>query len=249
MDPHKSILKFYMRAEKAIAPTLRYSQSIYEDLLDQYADKGKSWLDLGCGRHLLPPWRLQQEKILASRPHLLVGLDRDDASLRDHLTIHHRICGDILELPFRSRSFDLITSNMVFEHLMDPEKQLAEIFRILKPDGYLIFHTPNALGYITLFSRVVPDSFKKLMIRFLEGRADEDVFPTYYRINTPYRIRKMAERSGFQIARIRLILSLCQFSKVPPLALIELIWIRLLMTRYGKPLRSNILVVLRKPSE
>jgi hypothetical protein len=38
------------------------------------------------------------------------------------------------------------------------------------------------------------------------------------------------------------------FSVFPPIAVIELLWIRLLMTAAMKPLRTNIIAVLQKPT-
>lgn len=41
-----------------IVPELRYSQTFYEEHSRRYASGVESWLDVGCGHHLLPPWRL-----------------------------------------------------------------------------------------------------------------------------------------------------------------------------------------------
>lgn len=54
---------------------------------------------------------------------------------------HHQKI-DCEDLPFENESFDLIISNHVLEHVSRPEAALGELFRCLKPDGYLIAQTP-----------------------------------------------------------------------------------------------------------
>jgi ubiquinone/menaquinone biosynthesis C-methylase UbiE len=46
-------------------------------------------------------------------------------------------------LPVRSRSFDLALLVEVIEHVRNPERVLAEVTRVLKPDGRLVLTTPN----------------------------------------------------------------------------------------------------------
>ncbi len=241
--------RLYLKMQKIIAPSLKYSQTIYEDILWAHSNNIHRWLDLGSGHKLLPPWRLEQERLLVKRPELLIGLDYDYGSLKKHRSIRHCIRGDISRLPFLKESFDLITSNMVFEHLKNPEKQLEEIFRNLQPGGLLIFHTPNLLGYDTALTQLITGHLKAKLIWFLQARKEEDVFPTYYRINTEKVIKRVAERVGFQVKGIKLIVSTAQFIMLPPVAILELILIRLLMTRLGRPFRTNIIAILKKPKD
>jgi SAM-dependent methyltransferase len=49
------------------------------------------------------------------------------------------------ELPFPDRSFDIIISNHVIEHVLNPEKHISEMARILRQDGCLYLATPNRL--------------------------------------------------------------------------------------------------------
>lgn len=238
--------RIYWRLQSFIAPSLKYSQAIYEEVLNEHCEAGYSWLDLGCGHRLLPPWRHEQEKELTEKSKLVVGIDYEFLSLTKHKTIKNKVRGDITKLPFQDEAFDLITSNMVFEHLDNPELQLKEISRVLKKGGKLIFHTPNTLGYGTIMARITPEAIKAKLIFILEGRKAEDVFPTYFRINSPSRIRKLAKSSGFQILKIKMICSSAQFIVLPPLVFLELLWIKLLMTKNMKPFRTNIIAILKK---
>lgn len=243
----ESFFKIYWRLQSIIAPGLKYSQTIYEDILNEYCEETFKWLDLGCGHQLLPSWRFEQEKTLInSEGKLIVGIDYDYLSLTKHKTITNKLRGDITNLPFPDSTFDLITSNMVFEHLDNPEEQLKEISRVLSKGGKLIFHTPNKLSYATMMARMIPEAIKNRLVYILEGRKEEDVFPAYYKINSPSKIKEIAALSGFNVSKIKMICSSAQFVILPPLVFFELIWIRFLMSKVGKQLRTNIIAVLEK---
>jgi ubiquinone/menaquinone biosynthesis C-methylase UbiE len=55
--------------------------------------------------------------------------------------------GDILSLPFLSKSFDAVFLGEVIEHLENPYQALMEISRILKKKGSIYITTPNKLRY------------------------------------------------------------------------------------------------------
>ncbi len=218
----------------------------WEDILNKNSNRDSVWLDLGCGHQLLPSWRFEEEQILVQQCKTLIGLDFDFDSLKKHRTIYDRIRGDISYLPFADESFDLVTSNMVFEHLDNPQVQLTEIYRILKPGGTLIFHTPNTLGYTTIMAKLIPEAIKEKLVYLLQGRKDEDVFPAYYKVNSKSKIEKLAQRTGFRTKKIKMIVSSAQFVVIPPIVIFELLWIRLLMTKPFKCLRTNIIAFLEK---
>lgn len=54
------------------------------------------------------------------------------------------ILGDAEHLPFEDKSFDVVTLNEVLVHLLNPDKVLKEIRRVLKKGGYLLGSTPHA---------------------------------------------------------------------------------------------------------
>lgn len=246
MNIRQMSYNFYDSARKVIAPGLLHSQSLYESVLESHVDSGTRWLDLGCGHQVLPSWRLEQEKKLVSRCRSVVGLDYDSGSLQAHKTISERVRGSITDLPFASSHFDLVTANMVVEHLDNPDLQFREVYRVLKPGGLFIFHTPNALGYLTIGARLVPDRFKDRLVYLLDGRSENDVFETHYKANTRKKIGELARASGFELMKIKMLVSEAGFMFVPPLAVPELVWIRLLMTESLKPLRTTIIAILKK---
>ncbi|MEN6360023.1 MAG: class I SAM-dependent methyltransferase [Smithella sp.] len=243
----KACYDLYWKAEKKIVPGLEFSQTLYEKTLFNQVNGAKRWLDLGCGHAILPQWRPEAEKKLTSNGCCIIGLDYDLWSLQHHRSIKNLIRGDISSLPFPSDSFDLITSNMVFEHLQEPDVQLKEIHRILRPGGKLVFHTPCVKGYWYAVARIVPESWKGWLSSVLHGRKDEDIFPAFYRINTGKRIKALAEKTGFR-AQVKHIVSAAQLQIVPPLAIIELLIIKAeLRFKWLRSFRSNIIAVLYKP--
>jgi len=51
-------------------------------------------------------------------------------------------CGEITALPFPEGRFDLVIACDVVEHVEDDRRVFAELTRVLKPDGRLIFSVP-----------------------------------------------------------------------------------------------------------
>ncbi|HET6680402.1 MAG TPA: class I SAM-dependent methyltransferase [Gemmatimonadaceae bacterium] len=240
------LLSVYASMRNRIVPGLRYSQAEYEELLNTLVQPGMAWLDVGCGHQVLPPWRADAERALVGRAALVLGLDGHLPSLREHRSIHVRIHGDISALPFEDRSFDLVTANMVVEHLAEPEVQLGEMARVLRPGGLLALHTPNLRGYPTMLARAVPEFAKKRLARMLDGREEDDVFPTCYRANTVDRICALGSSCDLEPVTTRVMSSEALLAVVPPLAFVELLAIRLLSRDTLSGYRSNILAVLRR---
>lgn len=240
------LYRIYWWLERRIAPGVRYAQGDYEERLDESVAVGCRWLDLGCGHQLLPGWRAKQERELTARPSCLVGLDPEFAAVARHQTIPSRACGDAGALPFRDESFDLVTANMVVEHLKDPSLQFAEIARVLRPGGRFLFHTPNAGGYPTLMARAVPDALRGMAARIIERRPSEDRFPTFYRANSPTTITRAAEAAGLRVEEIRFVRSNAMFWFLPPIAVVELMFLRTLGRKRFAGLRPNLIVTLTR---
>jgi ubiquinone/menaquinone biosynthesis C-methylase UbiE len=246
MAGQKLLYETYSRMERRIAPGLRYSQDEYEAQLYRYIGPDTSWLDLGCGRRVLPAWRADSERQLVARAQHVFGIDLDLDSLRDNESVGHRCQSSVAALPFADQSFTLVTANMVMEHVDDPAAMLVELRRVLKPGGHLIFHTPNASAFPTVVTRLLPDAVKQRAAYLLDGRESKDVFPTYYRANSAGIIRALAANAGFDVAELNLVSSTAVFALVPPLAAMELFWIRSLTSPRRAEKRSNIIAVLRR---
>jgi SAM-dependent methyltransferase len=241
------LYRAYWAIEQRLLPGLRSSQYAYAEQLISLLD-GKRWLDLGCGHHVFPDWmKVEQTQALGSAGRI-TGIDLDWEGLRKHPGIRDKVFGDLQRLPFAAGSFDVVSANMVVEHLEDPERILAEIKRVLTPGGVFLFHTPNLYHWGIVLARCVPDKLKKAIIGFLENRREEDVFPTHYRMNSAAVIRRLAKRSGFDVAVLKLVSGSATLAALGWGAIPELTYIRLIRAEKLAGLRSNLVVVLRKPS-
>jgi ubiquinone/menaquinone biosynthesis C-methylase UbiE len=107
-------------------------------------------LDCGCGPGIL-------QDVIASDPMNYWAMDISEEMLKlarrrstkgrlvagqKHLTR-----GDVESLPFRSASFDAAASLGVIEYLEGDDKLLAEMARIVRPDGYVLIAVTNKYAY------------------------------------------------------------------------------------------------------
>ncbi len=49
---------------------------------------------------------------------------------------------DLLDLPFEDNSFDVVFCNHVLEHIIDDQKAMSELYRVMKPGGWGILQVP-----------------------------------------------------------------------------------------------------------
>lgn len=82
-------------------------------------------------------------------------------------------------LPFADGAFDIIVSDMTFEHIEDPAQVAGELLRILRPGGYVCARTPNRFGYVRVMANLIPNRLHVAALRRVQpSRKPEDVFPT-----------------------------------------------------------------------
>jgi ubiquinone/menaquinone biosynthesis C-methylase UbiE len=222
----------YRWLAKWLDPDIEYSQYVYASELDRLVKGGVRWLDAGCGHQILEVRLRQEEEQLLKRTALAVGCDASAASLRSHRSLHNLVACTLDHLPFRDAGFDLVTLNMVAEHLDRPRRVLREIARITDKSGLVVIHTPNAAGYQTWLARlgwrVLPSQVALKVIRFLEHRDAEDVFPTFYRANRQRELRELLKGAGMEEENVRLVRERPFFFFFAPLAALEMVLERLL---------------------
>lgn len=242
----KHLFRLYWWLERRIHPALRYSQIHYRDLLYLRIFKDCEWLDLGCGHQMFGSWMTKEEEELSARSARLVGIDRDFKALKENRGIHHAVFGDVSALPFASGSFDVVTANMVVEHLDRPTKVLESVRRVLRPGGLFIFHTPNRNSMPATIARMMPQALKNLLALVLEERAEKDVFPTHYEMNTEAAICAYASSAGFRVREIRSVSTTAVSALLFPLCVFELGYLRMLEAPSLAGLRTNLIAVLER---
>ncbi|MCL4402429.1 MAG: class I SAM-dependent methyltransferase [Acidobacteria bacterium] len=248
----ESLLRFYWRLQRILAPGLRSSQYDYFETVEQHLGPVTVWLDAGCGRALVHEWlepgQAERFRHSAGRARFIIGADYDHESLRENTAIRHKFRGDIgRSLAVADRSVQLVTANMVVEHLSDPAHMLREVWRVLEPGGFFILHTPNLWNPFILASACIPASLKNLLIRCLDGREEKDAFPTRYRLNTPWRIASLAAETGFAVQELKTVRTAAVLAMLGPVVIPELLLARALALPAFARFRPDVIAVLQKP--
>jgi SAM-dependent methyltransferase len=116
-----------------------------------------------------------------------------DSAVNDHAWSDHQIILGQGQLPFMENFFDLIVSDVTFEHVQNPKQVAGELCRVLKPGGVICVRTPNKYGYPALITRLVPNRLHASAIRHIQpgGRQEHDVFPTAFKMNSVRAIRRL----------------------------------------------------------
>jgi SAM-dependent methyltransferase len=214
----------------------------YELEVDRLLPRGGTLLDAGCGRSV-PVLR----KYLG-RAGRLIGVELVDfTDIPSGIETHN---ADLAKLPLADASVDLIMSRSVFEHLADPESVYREFARVLKPGGAVVFLTANMWDYGTLVARMVPNRFHAPIVRNVEGRAEEDTFPTQYKTNTRSAVNRLAAGSGLKVGAFRYLSQYPNYLMFNGVLFFLGTCYEKLISRFKalRFLRGWILVTLRKPN-
>ncbi len=158
-------------------------------------------LDIGCGRgaygedHI--PIR-RDLRIFKGKVKKVIGVDVDKtAATNPYIDEFHLIVGGG-GIPLNDASVDCCVCDYVLEHIEKPDHFFMEISRVLKKGGYLCIRTPNLWGYVSILSKLIPNQYHASVTERVQNRRkEEDVFPTYYRCNSIYRIGSILDKYGF----------------------------------------------------
>lgn len=174
-------------------PPPTHPYRIFERTIVDHLESSHTVLDIGCGR------RAPNLMKLKGRAKSLIGLDMVDFEIEDPELV--LLSGSACQMSSIERdSIDLAYSRSVMEHIDDVGSAFSEIFRVLRPDGRYIFLTPNFWDYASLIAYAVPNRFHATIVRWSEGRAAEDVFPTLYQANTYRSINRLAAQHNLALS-------------------------------------------------
>jgi SAM-dependent methyltransferase len=159
-------------------------------------------IDFGCGRGAhcedTVPFRRELRR-LKGKVANVIGLDVDEAGKQNPTVDEFRSIAGSPRWPVDDHSVDLIVCDSVMEHLPDPDLFFREAKRVLVPGGFICLRTPNALSYVGIVSRLVPNAYHdRVLAKAQLGRKEEDVFPTLYRCNTVRAVKRQFARHGFE---------------------------------------------------
>jgi 2-polyprenyl-3-methyl-5-hydroxy-6-metoxy-1,4-benzoquinol methylase len=85
----------------------------------------------------------------------IVALDNDKKTLEINTADEKYSINLEKQLPFPNNYFDSVFAVEIIEHLENRKQLLNEIYRVLKPNGYLILTTPNKDSLIARFDKII----------------------------------------------------------------------------------------------
>lgn len=116
--------------------------------------EGEDVLDVGCGTGVLTRELTQHVGATGSA----TGFDLSESMLgvaRDRCPDATFKQGNVIELPFDDQSFDVVISSFMLMFVLDPEKALSEMARVLKTDGRLVVSVWQGLENNVVYHELV----------------------------------------------------------------------------------------------
>lgn len=148
-------------------------------------------LDIGCGSDL-PLGMLSLKTRLQT-----VDLDGVDPTpgVMSHPLLRRRWQGEFETAPIPDGEYDVAYAYNVVEHIREADSFFARLRRVLKPGGVFWALTPHGAHPFAAAVRLV--QVLKLKHGIAMRNKGVNDYPAYYRLNTPSKVAKAAERNGF----------------------------------------------------
>ncbi len=187
--------EFYRQKYRVLNSEWQDSLAIHKDIITQNINRKTRLLDLGCGHSDF------MKEVYGKTEHIY-GIDSDKKAIEKNMIIKNKIVGFAEEMPFADNFFDLVILTWVMEHLDNPNQIFKEIYRVLKPEGKIIFLTPNAWNYNVWIIRVIPNMFHKPLVSHFYNRQENDTYSKRYKLNSTRKIDKILLPVGLKKCQI-----------------------------------------------
>jgi len=92
-------------------------------------------------------------------------------------------------LPYENRSFDVVLSFDLFEHIARIDKHISEVCRVLQPGGYYLFQTPNK------YSNVIFETLSHKSLKWKRAHPS---------LHTPGQLKRRLSRHGFETRFVKM---------------------------------------------
>jgi len=137
------------------------SNEIY-DTASSVVKVGGRALDVGCGNGQFAPY-------IKDKFNEIYGAEiaKEAALIAQKQNVLTSLMDLNVSLSYKGNTFDAVTCLDVIEHVLDPGSLIAEMYRVLRPDGQLVLTTPNirnfrniyTLIFRGIFPQTSPDTF------------------------------------------------------------------------------------------
>lgn len=124
-------------------------------------EEGADVLECGCGTGLFWASGVPPRSIRLTVTDLSEGMVQEataTAHANGYTVDETRAC-DVQALPFPDDSFDIVIANHMLYHVPDPDLGVAELARVLRPDGALLVAT-NAYGHMDVIKELIAEVFE-----------------------------------------------------------------------------------------
>jgi SAM-dependent methyltransferase len=185
-------------------------------LRDAHQGEMRKFLDIGCGEGYLIYDAFK------------MGLDTYCVDIYDNRMpaaknekIHFHL-GDLLSASYPDNFFDCVYMDSVLEHLLDPQKYIREINRILKTGGVAYFGVPNE-------DSIINDLKKLVRNIILRKKASSRICP----FNSPFHVVGFTQKSflnimesnNFSVKRIRNFAGAMEWKKFKPFSKMYIVFL------------------------
>ena len=187
-------------------------------------------LEIGCGIGSIVTE-------LAKQGHDVIGTDISREAIRYGLKKY----GDIKlkvqpaeKLDFDDATFDVVLSFDLFEHIAQIDRHISEVWRVLKPQGYYLFQTPNKL------SNVIFETLSKKSLKWRIAHPS---------LHSPRQLRRRMSRHGFDVRFVKMNpINEFTLEKLKKLGPLRSVIARIDFCRMPLTLQTNLYIVAKKTS-
>lgn len=161
-------------------------------------------LDAGCGTGIIT-------KELSKNGADVISIDVNELAIeftkkslkKENMDPNKIIRGDVQYLPFKDKSFDIVVSTDIIEHLLHPEFFFFEARRILKENGRLLVSTDNL--WLPLNSTAYIYLVVSKIKNFMKNSSEEDLYSNYgvphINLFSPFRLYRFIRKFWFELKK------------------------------------------------
>jgi SAM-dependent methyltransferase len=149
---------------------MKKSEDFYRHSLERMFKDKKLIVDIGGGLRVDPK---KNNRGLTKRSWLLPLVKNVDYKILDKVPDYNPdIVGDVQDLPLSDNSVDAFIADCILTHLEEPQKAMREMYRCLKPGGYIFLFLPFLYyyhplpGYYKDYFRFTKDGIEYMMKDF-----------------------------------------------------------------------------------